>query len=202
MRVALALAIATAFVAVPSAGAKTLTKVVAVGAGGAYVELRGLDWSSLQTSATETVPSGGFVLLYPLMERGMPAQPGRFFPASGVACFSWDRTVLGTCGRLADELAARFSGLPTLSSEPTVLKRLVFGGTAAAIRSNGAVAIELAFNRPQLSRPMPKRPANCVVLRAAWVGPEASTRPTKFRSCQGGLWSRGRLYQVVPLTSI
>jgi hypothetical protein len=202
MRVALALVVATAFVAVPGAVAKTLTKIVAVGSGGAYVELRGLDWSSLQTSAADVAPSGGFILLYPLMERGVPAQPARFFPASGIACFSWDRTVLGTCGHIADDIAAQVAALPTLPGEPTVLKSLVVGRTSARLQSNGAVAIELAFNRPQLSRSAPRRPANCVTLRATWLGAEASARPTRFWSCKGGLWSRGRIYPVAPLSSI
>jgi hypothetical protein len=202
MRVVLAVAVAAALLAVPTADAKTLTKVVAVGAGGAYVELRGVGWASLQTSPVDSAPSGGFVLLYPVMEHGVPAQPGRFFPGSGVACFSWDRTVLGTCGRLGGELAKRLAGLPTLASEPTVLRSLVVGRTPGRVDSNGAVAIELAFNRPQLSRPAASRPANCLTLRATWVGPKASTRPTRFRSCKRGLWSDGRIYPVGSLSGI
>jgi len=201
MRIAVALAVAAALLAVPSAAAKTLTKVVAVGAGGAYVELR-VDWSALRTSAVDVAPSGDYLLLYPLMERSVPAQPGRFYPSSGVACFSWDRTVLGTCGRLADGVAARLGGLPALRGEPTVLRSLVVGRTPARLRSGGAVAIELAFNRPQLSRRAPKRPTNCVAFRATWVGPNAATRPTRFWSCVGGLWAGGRIYPVASLSSL
>jgi hypothetical protein len=202
MRVVLALTVAAALLAVPSANAKTLTKVVAVGAGGTSVELRGLGWESLQTSPVDTPPSGGFVLLYPLMEKGIPARPGRFFPDSDVACFSWNRTVVGTCGRLADAVATRLAGLPVLIGEPTVLRSVIVGQRPGIVESNGAVAIELAFNRPQLSRPAPKRPTNCLVLRATWVGAQASTRPTRFRSCGVGLWSRGRLYPAAPLFGI
>jgi hypothetical protein len=202
MRVVLALTVAAALLAAPSADAKTLTKVVAVGAGGAYVELRGLGWESLQTTPSDTAPSGGFVLLYPLMERSVPARPARFFQDSGVACFSWNRTVLGTCGRLSDEVATRLAGLPVLAGEPTVLRSLIVGQRPGIVESNGAIAIELAFNRPQLSRRAPKRPANCLQLRATWIGPQASTRPTRFRSCGVGIWSRGRLYPAAPLVGI
>lgn len=157
---------------------------------------------SLQTTPVDTAPSGGFVLLYPLMEKGVPARPARFFPDSGVACSSWDRTVLGACGRLADAVAIRLARLPVLAGEPTVLRSLIVGQRPGIVESNGAVAIELAFNRPQLSRRAPKRPANCLALRATWTGPQASTRPTRFRSCNAGLWSRGRLYPAGPLFGI
>src|SRR5215217_4259419 len=162
MRPAVALAVAAALLAVPTAGAKTLTKIVAVGAGGAYIELRGLDWPSLDITPTDVAPSGDYVLLYPLMDRNVPARPGRFYPASGLACFSWDRTVLGTCGRLADGLATRLAGVPAVRGEPTLLRSLVRGRAPAGVLSSGAIAIELAFNRPQLSRRAPKRPKNCI----------------------------------------
>ena len=89
MRV-LATAIAAALLAVPAAGAKTLTKLLAVGAGGTYVEVRGINWTSLNTTPTSATPADGFVLLYPLMERGVPAMPvGRFVPAGATSGFNW-----------------------------------------------------------------------------------------------------------------
>lgn len=202
MRIAVALAVAAALLAVPAAAAKTLTKIVAVGAGGAYVELRGLDWPSLNLSPVDVAPSGDYVLLYPLMERSVPARPGRFYPGSGVACFSWDRTVLGTCGRLAEAVGARLGGLPAVRGEPTVLRSLVRARTPARVLSSGAIAIELAFNRPQLSRRMPKRPTNCIGFRATWLGPNAATRPRRFWSCAPGLWTGGRIYPVASLSSL
>ena|SRR5215218_969862 len=202
MRIVVAVAVAAALLTVPTAAAKTLTKIVAVGAGGASLELRGVDWSSLSMSPVDVAPSGNFVLLYPLMERNVPAAPGRFYPGSGIACFSWDRTILGACGRLADQLATRLVGLPALRGGPTVLRSLVVGRTAARLQSGGAVAIELAFNRPQLSHRAPKRPTNCVAFRATWIGPNAATRPTRFWSCLGGLWTGGRIYPVASLSTL
>jgi hypothetical protein len=196
VRVVPVLIAAAALLMVPAADAKVLTKIVAIGAGGSYVELRGLDWSSLRTAPVETAPSEVFVLFYPLMERGLPAEPGRLFPNSGVACFSWDRTVSGSCWRVADGLAAQLGSLAPVVGEPTVLRSLVVRGSPVRVESNGAVAIELAFNRPQLARPAPKRPVNCVTLRARWVGHEAAARPARFWSCPGGLWSRGKIYPL------
>src|SRR5438093_565991 len=150
MRRLLAIVSLAVLLAAP-ASAKTLAKLVAVGADGASVEVHGVGWAQLRMEA-EAVPAGGYVLLYPLMERGVPAQPGRFYPASGAACFSWNRSVVGTCWRVADDIAQPLASLPLLTGQPTILASLFASGRSGSLQSNGAVAIELAFGRPRLAR--------------------------------------------------
>jgi len=201
VRWALATITAAALLAVPAASAKTLTKVVALGAGGMAVELHGLGWDALQTTSG-AAPAGGYVLVYPLMERGIPARPGRFYPVTGTACFSWDRSALGTCGSISDDVARAVADLPLLDGAPTILDGLTVAGRAGRINSNGAVAIELAFARTRAAKAMAKRPSNCLAFAARWTGSEAALRPKRFWSCSAGLWAAGKLYPVGPLAGI
>lgn len=142
------------------------------------------------------------MLLYPLMERGIPAQPGRFFPAEHVACYSWDRSVAGDCWGVADGLATRISQLPLLVGPPTILTSLTVAGKSGNLKSNGAVAIELAFARRDLVRSAKKHSKRCVPLSATWTGSAAAMRPTRFLSCAKGLWAAGKLYPAGPLLGI
>src|SRR5882762_52747 len=107
MRSVAAIVVVATLIATPTASAKILTKVIGIGAGGASVELTGLDWGALRMGDRDAPASGGFVLVYPLMERGVPAQPGRFYPETGAACFSWNRAAVGECWRASGELATR-----------------------------------------------------------------------------------------------
>lgn len=201
MRAALATTLAAALISVPAAPAKVLTKIVAVGAGGVSVELHGLGWAALQTTPS-TAPAGGYVLIYPLMERGIPARPGRFYPTTGTGCFSWDRSTLGTCGSIGEDFARRLAGLPLFDGEPTILTGLTVAGRAGRVNSNGAVAIELAFARTRIAKAMAKRPANCLAIAARWTGDDAALRPRRFWSCPAGLWAAGKLYPAAPLAGI
>jgi len=208
MRWAVAVAAAASLVVVPAASAKSLEKVVAVGAGGASLELGGLDWNGLYGLPARLAPKGRFVLVYPLMEQGIPAEPGRYYSDLHVACFSWNRHVSGSCYSAQALVATRLADLPTLTRPPALLKMLVIRGQRKParsigerkpIRSNGAVAIELAFNRPDLAQPSAVRPAGCWAARAKWSGPNATDRPSRFWTCATGIWSAGKFYPTGPL---
>jgi hypothetical protein len=189
---------AVALALVPTASAKELTKVVAVGAGGVSVELRGLGWNDLRATAVAASPEGPYVLVYPLMERGIPAQPGRFYPGDHVVCYSWDRSAVGECHQVSQTLETDLNGLPTMVGPPTILKSLKVGRRTKSVNTNGAVAVELAFSRPAVAR-IAKRPKACTSMQATWTGTEASSRPRRFCSSAKGLWSAGKLYPSGPL---
>jgi hypothetical protein len=196
MRWAIALAVSVGLLAIPAASAKTLTRVVGVGKGGVSVTVRGVDWSALRVAPVTAAPPGRYVLLYPLMESGVPAEPARYYPAEHVACYSWDRKVAGECWRVADSLGTGLASLPLLDGPPTILTRLVVVHRSRNLESNGAVAIELAFARRDHARAAKKRPKACIQMRAKWTGADADRRPTRFWSCSAGLWAGKKLYPV------
>jgi len=197
MRWAIALAVSVGLLAIPTASAKgQLTKVVGVGRGGVSVTVRGVDWSALRVAPVTAVPDGRYVLLYPLMESGVPAEPARYYPTEQVACYSWDRTVAGECWHVADSLGTGLSSLPLLDGRPTILTRLVVVHRSRKLESSGAVAIELAFARRDHARAAKKRPKACIQMRATWTGADADRRPTRFWSCSAGLWAGKKLYPV------
>ena len=88
---------AAGLVVAPSASAKTLKKIVVVGANGTSTEITGLDFGDWANSPARVAPKGPFVLVYPLMEGDIVAQPGRYYPAFHALCFSWDRRFAGRC---------------------------------------------------------------------------------------------------------
>ena len=198
MRWSLAAIVAVTLALVPAASAKELTKVVGIGAGDVSVELRGFDWKALYTVPMRLSPDGAYVLVYPLMERNVAAQPGRFYPQDHVVCFSWDRAALGACYQASERLEAGLAGVPTMEGAPTILKSLKFAGRTKSVNTNGAVAVELAFNRPSAARDA-KRPKVCVSMQATWAGAQASARPVRFCSSAKGLWSARKLYPTGPL---
>lgn len=202
MRWAVALAVVAGLLAVPAASAKMLTMVVAVGADDVSVELQGFDWSALRTTPVTLEPEGGYALVYPLMERGVPAQPGRYYPAAQIACYSWNRAVPGERWRVAETLAARLPGVRLFQGTPTILASLVVSGRRVTLASNGAVAIELAFARRECARSVKKRSKQCIEIRAVWTGPNASLRPKRFWACPNGVWVANKLYPARSLPGI
>ncbi len=144
-------------------------------------------------------PAGGYMLVYPLMERGIPARPGRWYPAAGVLCSGWRSGIEAGCGPVPLELASRLAGervIGLFRVEPTTITRLTRRGVAQAVPGNVSVAVQRAFNQFASARPA-RAPSDCVMFRAAWRGPLASGRPDGFCVAPaGGVYAGGRAYPL------
>jgi hypothetical protein len=194
---------AAALVLFPSAAsAKQVTKFLVVGANGRSVSL-GSGWSLYQqlrppNAAPAAIPSGPYLLFYPLMENGVPMEPARYYPDAQVACWSWSLALSG-CSAV-QQLPVTWSRTGVLTSftaEPTTLKSLSHGVASYTVPSNGSVAIELALRRTSLARRVP--PSGCLWrLTARWQGPASATRPRSLCLRAKSLSARGRLYPISP----
>ena len=137
-------------------------------------------------------PSGGYVLVFPLM-RGVPARPGRWFPRAGVLCSGWRSAVEAGCAsapRLGGWLG---SGAATglFRRQPVQLTSLRRGGRTLSPYGNEATAVKLALHQ-RGSRASP--PAGCITFTARWT---RSGWPRSFCVGRaGGLYARGRLYPL------
>jgi hypothetical protein len=110
------------------------------------------------------------------------------------------RWSLATLAIASAKLEVLLTGVAPLTAPPAILKRIVVSGRLGSVQTNAGVAIELAFNRPEVARPMSKRPKrNCSQIRAQWSGPEAAHRPSRFWACAKGLWAAGKLFPTGPL---
>ena len=152
-------------------------------------------------------PRGGYLLVYLLSSGGLPGIPGRFYPRTGAACFSWERDRVGrpcyAANRAVLTALAPSRRLPLIAGRPTVLARLgrsdgsdLFPGSEPLAWANATVALELAFGRWKVARRLPERPAACIPLRGRWSGPDRLRRPSRFCLGPGGAWARGRLYPL------
>ena len=92
------------------------------------------------SAAPVGAPNGSYLLLYPLMERGVPMEPGRYFTGSNVACWSWSLSAEGcmTVERLPPSWA-RTRTLAPFVVEPTTLRTLSHGGGSYTVPSNATV---------------------------------------------------------------
>jgi hypothetical protein len=194
-------ATALVLLALPSAAsAKQVNKILVVDSNGRSIDLGGGWPLYLQMrpmdAATAPAPSGSYLLLFPLMERGVPMQPGRYFTGSHVACWSW---TLGSEGCVTvvqlPPSWVRTKTLAPLDDEPTTLSALSHGKGGYTVPSNGTVAIELALLRKPLARRAP-RSACAWQLRAEWQGPAASVRPTSLCLRTGGISAGRTLYPL------
>ena len=191
MRWCLALASAICLFAVPAAGAKTLTKIVIVGARGTSVELTGLrpdDWAS---SPARVAPRGAYLLVYTLFDQDIAGQPGRYYADQHALCFSWDRRYAGRCYTAPAVFEQGVVAMPALSKQLPYVRKIWVAGKRKNNWSNGAISIELAFNRPSLAQPLATRPQKCRAVRASW---SAAGRPSHFWACAAGIWAAGKLY--------
>jgi hypothetical protein len=201
LRLAVVASFLLALCVVPTANAKEFTKLAVVGDQGKFVELTGPEfapWNIVAPGAEASEPAGGYVLLYPFMH-ALPMRPGRYFPEQRIACFSWARDALGECGRVTDDAAVQLrtavTGLPRFGFGSAILTRFVLNGSERPITSNGAVALEFAFNVWQLAKPA-RKPKICTAVRATWSGPASASRPTRFCAAANGIWAAGRLYRM------
>lgn len=184
-----------------AASAKQVTKVLVVGANGRSANL-GSGWAVLGDLRPESVanpvspPHGSYLLVYPLMEEGLPMEPGRYYPRAGVACWSWSSET-GDCFRIArsPKTWERTRSLTRFVSEQTRLRSLTHQGTRYPVPSNYSVAIELALLRTRAARPVSA--LSCTWrLRARWRGPAAATRPTSLCLRGNGVSTGVRLYPM------
>lgn len=183
-----------------AASAKDITKILVVGANGRSVDL-GSGWSLYddfrpQRAASVSQRSGSYLLLYPLMEEGLPMEPGRFYPTAGVACWSWSPHV-SDCFRIArlPKTWERTRNLTWFASEQTRLRSLTWKGSHYTVPSNYSVAVELALLRTHGARPAPASPCRWR-LHARWQGPAAATRPSSLCLRGNGVSTGKRLYPL------
>lgn len=170
-----------------------------VGDRGASVVFRGQSYlaQNMFTGATEQRPSGGYFLLYWVIDGSYMTEPGRYYPDQHIACLSWVRPRIGDCYSVDEAAAAQLGSVavPRLQKQQTYLVRLAFRRRDARLDANGAVAIEYAFNRRGQSVRAP-RPLRCTSARAWWKGAAAASRPTRMCVARSGVWTNGRLYRV------
>jgi hypothetical protein len=187
-----------ALVALPAAHAKELSSVLVVGPRGpTLVEPYRVVQEPLGRLRPVAPPSGGYVLVFPLM-RGVPARPGRWFPRAGVLCSGWRSGVEAGCAsapRLGGSLG---SGLATglFRREPVRLTSLRRAGRALPRSGNEATAVKLALYQ-RWSRASP--PAGCLAFTARW---SRAGWPESFCVGRGGgLYAGGRRYPLPPPTA-
>jgi hypothetical protein len=184
----------------PAAWAKEVSRVLVVGADGRSVNVGG-GWplyDALRPASAPLLdpPSGPYLLVYPLMEAGVPMEPGRFYADSGVGCWSWSLAPEGCLA--SSQLPTSWTatqGLTPFSTEPTTLKSLTHRGNPQIVPSNASVAVELALLRTKIARHL--RASRCFwPLRATWQGPAAVARPRSLCLRTGGLSVGNRLYPL------
>lgn len=190
------LAAAAVALAVPSgAHGKEFVALAVVGSDGDSLLVRGPVADRVYAGAPAPRPDGGYLRLFPLGLNGFPALPGRWYPAAGVVCLSWNTVVQGTCLEAEADLRqaltpagrlARFRGPP-----PTI-RRLepLYRGLDVNLR----VALELAFARHELARAA-SRPRRCIGFRAVWRR-DGGRRPRSFCLSPRGVFARGLLYPL------
>lgn len=196
------LVVALAAMLLPAAAsAKDVTRVLVVGANGRTVNLGG-GWSLYghlrpEHGAFVSQPKGPFLLLYPLMEEGLPMEPGRYYPSARVACWAWSATGVSDCFAVTrlPNTWTRTRRLTSFASEQTRLRSLTWKGVHYTVPSNQSVAIELALLRTHAARPAPASPCRWR-LHARWQGPAVATRPTSLCLRRNGVSTGGRLYPM------
>jgi hypothetical protein len=165
-------------------------RIVGVGANGASVSVK-LDQSgpgseaSLQGPAV-AVPRGGYVRLYPFIG-GLPAIPGRYYPAIRVICLYWHEPA-SNCSRIGVDgarLLAPVAKLPLRHNQPTAPVAVRYRSQLLRYADgNIFAAIELALERQSISRSSP--PADAIPLNVSWRGPNVRQRPrTLFLTPRG-----------------
>jgi hypothetical protein len=192
------LVLLVALVALPAAQAKELTTVLVVGPRGpTLVEPYRVVQEPLGRLRPVAPPSGGYVLVFPMM-RGVPARPGRWFPHAGLLCSGWRSGVEAGCAsapRLGGSLG---SGAATglFRREPVRLTSLRRAGRTLLPYGNEATAVKLALYQ-RGSRMSP--PAGCLTFTARWT---RAGWPRSFCVGRGGgLYAGGRVYPLAPPTA-
>jgi hypothetical protein len=193
--------VALALVCVPGATAGgSFVRVVGVGAQGAWrvitLNQNGARSETALNGTRVAVPRGGYVRLYPFIG-GLPAIPGRYYPAPRVVCLYW-REPVSNCSRLTQAgatLLSPFASLPLRQLAPTAPVAVRYHSRLLRY-ANGNIfaALELALERPPLTRS--QTPPAAIKLRVSWRGPQAARRPDNLVLTPKGVYASGRLFSL------
>ncbi len=192
---------AAAFAGVPGAVAGgSFERIVGVGAKGAWTAIEldqgGPRSESVLGGEAVAVPSAGYVRLYPFIG-GLPAIPGRFYPAAHVVCLYWHEPA-SNCMRLGaggTRLLAPFAGLPLRQGAPTTPVAVRYRSRLVRYADgNIFAALELALERSAV--PRSSVPRDAVPLGVRWRGPDATRRPGRLFLTPIGVYTPGRLFPL------
>jgi hypothetical protein len=197
--IVLLLAAAVVFVQGAKAGG-AFERVVGVGADGEWrtiaLDRSGPRSESVLSGRAVAVPTGGYVRVYPFTG-GLPAVPGRFYPAARVLCLYWHEPV-SNCSRLGDagmRLLSRLDRLPLLERPPTAPVAVRYRSHVLRYADgNIFAALELALERRGLART--SLPPHAIALRVSWRGPSASDRPGRLFMTPTGVYASHRLFPL------
>jgi hypothetical protein len=186
-----------AFVALPAAQAKEVTTVLVVGPRGpTFFEPYELVKEPLGRLRPGAPPSGGYVLVFPLM-RGIPARPGRWFPKAGVLCSGWRSGIEAGCASAPRLRGFLGSGVATgvYRREPVRLTSLRRASRTLPRYGNEAAAVKLALYQRGSRASLP---AHCVAFTARWT---RAGWPESFCAGRRGVYAGGRVYSLPPATA-
>lgn len=147
-------------------------------------------------SPTVRPPGTPYVLVYPLMEQGVPMRPGRWYPTEQLLCSGWRTGIEAGCIYAPRLRGLLGTGIATglFHQPPTLLAKLTRRQTPMPAAGNEATAIEMSLN--QNSRPA-NQPADCVPFTAQWTGPQRTAKPRSFCIAPtGGIYLKERVYPL------
>jgi hypothetical protein len=192
--------------------ALVLISVRGAAAGGSFERIIGVGahraWSAISlnqsgarsdaalSGAATGVPRGGYVRIYPFVG-GLPAVPGRYYPASHVLCLYWHEPV-SHCSRLTAAgvtLLSPFTSLPLRQLPPTTPVAVRYRSRQLRYANeNIFAALELALERPALAQSL--TPPDAIRLGVAWRGPRASRLPRQLALTPKGVYTSHRLFPL------
>lgn len=142
-------------------------------------------------------PRDGYVLVFP-QRRGIPEQPGRWYPHERVLCRGWLTGSDAGCARMPRLAAWLRVGRPSnlFVRPPVHLTALVRGGVPLYPYGKRAAAILLALAQ----RGLPAAPVDCVPFTATWSAPGRPEHLCVGRA--GGLYAAGREYPLAYETGV
>lgn len=195
-----------------AASAKEFRALVIVGADGDSIELSrprdladslfdGANRLNRRHSFGAAAARGSYVRLYPLGAGGDVGVPGRFYPATGAVCLSWDQgTQAKPCQRpnptLLRALQVSARRLARFRGRSVALVRLENPIVNARVNDQLRVAVELALDRYRRAV-RAARPARCIEFGATWRGVRG-WRPRRLCLARGGVYAAGQLYPLGP----
>jgi hypothetical protein len=199
-RFLVAFVVALALACIPGAAAGgAFERIVGVGAHGAWRAIA-LDQSGARSDgalsgAAVAIPRAGYVRLYPFIG-GLPAIPGRYYPAPHVVCLYWHEPV-SNCSRLSAAgmtLLSPLASLPLRQLAPTAPVAVRYRSRLLRYADgNVFAALELALERPARTSPPPR---DAIELGVTWRGPLAALRPGTLFLTPKGVYASGRLFAL------